>query len=182
MYNVDEFKKLYPEMFSSTSPTDIIIGVLFLSLLFIIPYLYIRFMEDRLTSFMGNKLVPFIKFRMGLKIFLMILILSIILISNGITLEDNETIKTSCCDNVQPLKADKNIYNNKNIADAMFIPQYTIRSNVNSDNQINILDTLIVQSVIYHRVNTLKGVFGHNNITFMKTHPCISCHNIERLI
>ena len=33
MYNVDEFKKLYPEMFSSTSPTDIIIGVLFLSLL-----------------------------------------------------------------------------------------------------------------------------------------------------
>ncbi|HEY5576638.1 MAG TPA: hypothetical protein VIK34_07980, partial [Clostridiaceae bacterium] len=62
MYNVDEFKKLYPEMFSSTSPTDIIIGVLFLSLLFIIPYLYIRFMEDRLTSFMGNKLVPFIKF------------------------------------------------------------------------------------------------------------------------
>jgi len=77
MYNVDEFKKLYPEMFSSTSPTDIIIGVLFLSLLFIIPYLYIRFMEDRLTSFMGNKLVPFIKFRMGLKKFLMILILSI---------------------------------------------------------------------------------------------------------
>jgi len=44
----------------------------------------------------------------------------------------------------------------------------------------NILDTLIVQSVIYHRVNTLKGVFGHNNITFMKTHPCISCHNIEK--
>jgi hypothetical protein len=67
MYNVEEFKKLYPEMFSPTTPTDIITGVLILSLLFIIPYLYIRFLEDRLISFLGNRLVPFIKFRMRLK-------------------------------------------------------------------------------------------------------------------
>jgi hypothetical protein len=67
MYNVEEFKKLYPEMFSSTSPTDIIIGVLILSFLFIIPYLYIRFLEDKLISFLGNRFVPFIKFRMRLK-------------------------------------------------------------------------------------------------------------------
>ncbi len=67
MYNIEEFKKLYPEMFATTTPTDIIIGVLILSLLFIIPYLYIRFLEDRVISFLGNRLVPFIKFRMRLK-------------------------------------------------------------------------------------------------------------------
>jgi len=67
MYNLEDFKKLYPEMFPSTSPTDIIIGLLILSLLFIIPYLYIRFMEDRLVSFLENRLIPFIKFRMRLK-------------------------------------------------------------------------------------------------------------------
>ena len=67
MYKVEEFKKLYPEMFSPASPTEIIIGVLILSLLFIIPYLYIKFIEDRLISFMGNRLIPFIEFRLRLK-------------------------------------------------------------------------------------------------------------------
>jgi len=67
MYNVEEFKRLYPEMFYPTSPTDIIIGVLILSLLFVIPYLYIRFLEERLISFFGNRLIPFIKFRLRLK-------------------------------------------------------------------------------------------------------------------
>jgi hypothetical protein len=67
MYNVEEFKKLYPEWFSPTTPTDIITGVLILSLLFIIPYIYIKFMEDRLSSFMGDRLVPFIEFRLRLK-------------------------------------------------------------------------------------------------------------------
>jgi hypothetical protein len=67
MYNVEEFKRLYPEMFSPTSPTDIIIGVLIISLLFVIPYIYIRFLEDRVISFLGNRLIPFIKFRMRLK-------------------------------------------------------------------------------------------------------------------
>lgn len=67
MYNVEEFKKLYPEMFSPTKPIDIFIGVLVLSLLFFIPYLYIRFLEDRVISFVGNRLVPFIEFRLRLK-------------------------------------------------------------------------------------------------------------------
>jgi hypothetical protein len=64
MYNVEEFKRAYPEMFSPTKPIDIIIGVLILSLLFVIPYLYIRFLEDRLISFFGNRLIPFIEFRL----------------------------------------------------------------------------------------------------------------------
>ncbi|MCZ7401725.1 MAG: hypothetical protein O8C61_05845 [Candidatus Methanoperedens sp.] len=67
MYNVEEFKRLYPEMFSQTTPTDIIIGVLILSLLFVIPYLYIRFLEDTLIAFLGNRLFPFIEFRLRLK-------------------------------------------------------------------------------------------------------------------
>jgi hypothetical protein len=67
MYNVEEFNRLYPEMFSPTTPTDIIIGILILSLLFVIPYLYIRFLEDRMISFLGNKLVPFIEYRLRLK-------------------------------------------------------------------------------------------------------------------
>jgi hypothetical protein len=36
MYDVEAFKKLYPEMFPPTRPTDIIIGVIILSFLFII--------------------------------------------------------------------------------------------------------------------------------------------------
>jgi len=67
MYDVEAFKRLYPEMFSPTTPTDIIVGVLILSLLFIIPYLYIRFLEDRVVSFLGNRLIPFIEFRLRLK-------------------------------------------------------------------------------------------------------------------
>ena len=67
MYNVEEFKKLYPEMFAQTTPADIIIGVLIISSLFIIPYLYSRFLEDRLISFLGNRLIPFIEFRLRLK-------------------------------------------------------------------------------------------------------------------
>ncbi len=67
MYNVEEFKRLYPEMFSPVSPTDIIIGVLILALLFVIPYLYIRFLEDRVVSFLGNRFIPFIEFRLKLK-------------------------------------------------------------------------------------------------------------------
>ena len=67
MYNVEEMKRVYPGMFPPTDPIDIIIGVLILSLLFVIPYLYIRFLEDRVISFLGNRLIPFIKFRMRLK-------------------------------------------------------------------------------------------------------------------
>jgi hypothetical protein len=67
MYNVEEFKRLYPEIFSPTNPIDIIIGLFILSLLFVVPYLYIRFLEDRVISFLGNRLIPFIEFRLRLK-------------------------------------------------------------------------------------------------------------------
>jgi hypothetical protein len=67
MYNVEDFKRLYPEWFSPTTPIDIITGVLILSLLFVIPYLYIRFLEDRVISFLGNRLIPFMEYRLRLK-------------------------------------------------------------------------------------------------------------------
>jgi hypothetical protein len=67
MYNIEEMKTVYPEMFPPTDPIDIIIGVLIISSLFIIPYLYIRFLEDRVIAFLGNRLIPFIEFRLRLK-------------------------------------------------------------------------------------------------------------------
>ncbi|HEX7574971.1 MAG TPA: hypothetical protein VF360_01215 [Candidatus Methanoperedens sp.] len=84
MYNVEAFKQLYPEMFSPTTPTDIIVGVLILSLLFVLPYLYIRFLEDKLISFLGNRLIPFIEYRLRLKriIDLVHLILEIKILGN----------------------------------------------------------------------------------------------------
>jgi hypothetical protein len=67
MYDVEGFKKMYPEMFPQSTIFDFIVGALLLSLLFIIPYLYVRFLEESLISFMDNRLIPFIKFRMRLK-------------------------------------------------------------------------------------------------------------------
>ena len=84
MFDVETFKQLYPEMFSSTTLTDIIIGVLILSLLFVLPYLYIRFLEDKLISYLGNRLIPFIEYRLRLKriIDLVHLILEIKILGN----------------------------------------------------------------------------------------------------
>ncbi len=70
MFDIGLFEKTYPEMFRQTTPVDLIIGFLILSSIFIIPYLYIRFLEKRFISFMGNRLVPFIKFRLRLKRFI----------------------------------------------------------------------------------------------------------------
>ena len=67
MFDVEAFKRMYPEWFPQTTIFDIILGALFLSLLFIIPYLYVRFLEERLISFFDNSFIPFIKFRMRLK-------------------------------------------------------------------------------------------------------------------
>jgi len=66
-YDVESFKMMYPEWFLSTTPVDIIFGTLILSLIFIIPYLYIRFLENRLIALVENRLIPFIEFRMRLK-------------------------------------------------------------------------------------------------------------------
>ncbi len=67
MFEVDAFKRMYPEMFPPTTVYDIVIGILILSFLFILPYLYVRFLEDSILSFVGNRLIPFIEFRMRLK-------------------------------------------------------------------------------------------------------------------
>lgn len=67
MFEVDTFKRTYPEMFSSTTVYDMVLGIILLSILFILPYLYVRFLEDRLLSFVVNWLIPFIEFRMRLK-------------------------------------------------------------------------------------------------------------------
>ncbi len=69
MYDVETFKKAYPEWFMpTTAPTalDIITGVVVLALVFLIPYLYIRFIEARLFSFVRGRLAPFIRFRLHL--------------------------------------------------------------------------------------------------------------------
>lgn len=67
MYDVEAFQRMYPEWFHQGTVFDIIFGVLFLSLLFIIPYLYVRFLEDGVLSFLGERLIPFIKFKMRLQ-------------------------------------------------------------------------------------------------------------------
>jgi len=60
-------KKAYPEWFSPTNPLDIITGIFIFSLVFLIPYLYIRFMENRLIAFGRGRLIPFIRFRLRLE-------------------------------------------------------------------------------------------------------------------
>lgn len=67
MYDIEAFKRSYPEMFPPARPIDFFIGILILSLLFILPYLYIRFLEARVISFLLNRLIPFIEFRLKLK-------------------------------------------------------------------------------------------------------------------
>ncbi|MFZ3385276.1 MAG: hypothetical protein WA144_15255 [Candidatus Methanoperedens sp.] len=67
MYDVETFKRMYPEWFPQTRISDVILGFILLSLLFVIPYLYVRFLEERLISFLDSKLIPFIMFRLRLK-------------------------------------------------------------------------------------------------------------------
>jgi len=67
MFDVEAFKRMYPEIFPQATIFDVIPGILFFSLLFIIPYLYVRFLEERLISFLDYRLIPFIKFRLRLK-------------------------------------------------------------------------------------------------------------------
>ncbi len=45
MYDVETFKKAYPEWFAPTNAINIIKGLVVFILLFLIPYLYIRFIE-----------------------------------------------------------------------------------------------------------------------------------------
>lgn len=65
--DIDYLRKTYPEWFPSPNYIDIIMGVIIFSLIFLIPYLYVRFVEDRLISLARDKLIPFIKFRLHLE-------------------------------------------------------------------------------------------------------------------
>lgn len=70
MNDIEGLKRMYPEWFPPTMAIDIIIGILILSLIFITPYLYIRFLEKRLialVALMEHRLIPFIEFKMRLK-------------------------------------------------------------------------------------------------------------------
>lgn len=60
-------KQAYPEWLSPTTFMDIITGVFIFSLVFLIPYLYVRFFEDRLIAFGRGTLIPFIRFRLRLE-------------------------------------------------------------------------------------------------------------------
>ncbi len=70
MYDVEAFKRAYPEWFHPTTAIDILTGVFIFSLIFLIPYLYVRFVEMRLVSFVRDRLIPFIIFRLRLKKFI----------------------------------------------------------------------------------------------------------------
>ncbi len=61
------YEKAYPEWWKPTNIVDIIIGVIIFSLIFLLPYLYVTFLESRLISFIRNRLIPFIKFKMRLE-------------------------------------------------------------------------------------------------------------------
>ncbi|MGB8217454.1 MAG: hypothetical protein WCE94_09140 [Candidatus Methanoperedens sp.] len=67
MYDVEAFKKAYPEWFPPTRASDILIRVFIFALLFLIPYIYVRFIERKLISFVSYKVIPFIRFRLHLE-------------------------------------------------------------------------------------------------------------------
>ncbi len=67
MYDVEAFKRAYPEWFRPTTAIDILIGVFIFALIFLIPYLYVRFVERRLVSFVRYRVIPFIRFRLHLE-------------------------------------------------------------------------------------------------------------------
>ena len=59
--DLDYLRRTYPEMFPPPTIEDIIMGVFIFSMLFVIPYLYIRFIEGRLISFVNDRLLPSIR-------------------------------------------------------------------------------------------------------------------------
>ncbi len=66
--DIEALRKEYPEFFgTSVTPGNIIMCLLFFTLPFLIPYLYIRFFESRAASFIRNRLVPFAMFRLHLE-------------------------------------------------------------------------------------------------------------------
>ncbi|VVB88072.1 Uncharacterised protein [uncultured archaeon] len=70
MYDVGTFKRTYPEWFSPVTFLDAIEGfaalILIFLILFLIPYLYIRFVETGLVLHVRSRLIPFIRSRLHL--------------------------------------------------------------------------------------------------------------------
>ena len=66
--DIDALKKMYPEMFvHNVTVTDITVWIFVFILPFLIPYLYIRFFENRIVLFIRGRLIPFIKYRLHLE-------------------------------------------------------------------------------------------------------------------
>lgn len=64
--DLDTYKVMYPWNFKEMRAGDIVIFILLFILPFLIVYLYVRFIEDRLTLFNQNRSVIFINFRVKL--------------------------------------------------------------------------------------------------------------------
>ncbi len=67
MYDVEAFKRAYPEWFPPTTAMDIVTKVFIFALFFLIPYIYVKFVEKRLVSFVDYRVIPFIRFRLHLE-------------------------------------------------------------------------------------------------------------------
>lgn len=65
--DLDTIKRAYPEWFPPTTAVDILTEVFFFALIFLIPYIYVRFVERRLVSFVEDRVIPFIRFRLHLE-------------------------------------------------------------------------------------------------------------------
>ena len=71
MFDVETFKRTYPEFFgSNVTPEDIVRWLFIFIIPFLIAYLYIRFFESGVISFFRDKVVPFIRFRLRLDKFI----------------------------------------------------------------------------------------------------------------
>ena len=70
MIGPEELRRLYPDQIRDPTFGDIVIFLFFFSLPLLIPYVYIKFFENRIMSFINFRLVPFIKFRLHLDRFI----------------------------------------------------------------------------------------------------------------
>jgi len=67
MYDIDAFRRTYPEYFNiQVTLWDIAVGLLFFIMPFLVTYLYIRYFESRAVSFVRARVVPFIRFKLRL--------------------------------------------------------------------------------------------------------------------
>jgi hypothetical protein len=64
---IENIKEIDPNWVQGISVEDVLIFLSFWLFFFGIPYLYIRFIEMRLSSFVGNWLVPFFKSKLHLE-------------------------------------------------------------------------------------------------------------------